>query len=813
MRWLWIATVGLAMACGSSNGSGGSGDNGGPGDTGNWFVPKDAAGSCTPGHRKCDGNTVLECANDANSWSIAEACTEGTICANGACVNCQVDQELCQGNTVVQCKEDGTVVVIEKCPDDMICTAGACVACTPGERECRAGTTGDPEVWICVSIGPEEAKWELQQTCTGDTDCINGLCLNPCASDIKLNTNQGCDYYAVDLENSSETSNDGVTSAADAQFAVLVTNPRENKPLHVEILETQKGEPIVSEVVPPKGHTIIKLDARNIAGSMKGQFAWRVKGNHPFVAYQFNPLDNVNPVYSNDASLLLPVNALGKEYMVMTGSGGGAFITVVGTKSETDVTVTVSAPTQPGDGIPALASGESFTTTLGAAEVLNLRVAQSAVVQYTLTGSVVKANKNVAVFGGNACATSGELCCCDHLEQQLFPTASWGKHFVCGKAKTRLAEKDYWRILALEDGTSFTLSGGLNETKIINGGEFLEYPTDLDFVVQSNKPIMVGQILASSFEIKPADELCTNNNECASGVCNASGGGTGTCVEACTSAQAQCAGNEICVDNAFVGDNAGPTGGSCMKNACGSEYGPCPFGSMCVDSDGTINPPSGQCYETCAGPGAPCANSLGGCLGLVGATYLCLATDCTANWQCPGGWCASIGVCIKDCSPQPCADGKATCLPAGYSADPTIKVGICIPPDCAVDADCRSGHTCVIQEGYTSCEPIGDPAFILAVPVEQFRDEYTFLAPNAYKEDYINVVAPTTAFVQLDGSDIPVSSFSNIAGTGFMVARLSVSDGVHSIKATEPVGLVVYGYHDDVSYGYPGGANLFDLGN
>ena len=33
-------------------------------------------------------------------------------------------------------------------------------------------------------------------------------------------------------------------------------------------------------------------------------------------------------------------------------------------------------------------------------------------------------------------------------------------------------------------------------------------------------------------------------------------------------------------------------------------------------------------------------------------------------------------------------------------------------------------------------------------------------------------------------------------------------DGVHRIKASKPVGLVVYGFNADVSYGYPGGTEL-----
>ena len=100
---------------------------------------------------------------------------------------------------------------------------------------------------------------------------------------------------------------------------------------------------------------------------------------------------------------------------------------------------------------------------------------------------------------------------------------------------------------------------------------------------------------------------------------------------------------------------------------------------------------------------------------------------------------------------------------------------------------------------------------ILTPPVEQFRKDYVFLSPNAYIYDYVNIVAPTGPVVPMDGVALPAANFKAIGNTGYAVARQMVADGVHSIVANNPVGVVAYGYDKDVSYGYTAGMNLNDL--
>lgn len=102
----------------------------------------------------------------------------------------------------------------------------------------------------------------------------------------------------------------------------------------------------------------------------------------------------------------------------------------------------------------------------------------------------------------------------------------------------------------------------------------------------------------------------------------------------------------------------------------------------------------------------------------------------------------------------------------------------------------------------------GDPALSIAIPKEQYRVAYTFLAPSTYTYNFVNVVAEAGAGVTIDGVTIPSSEFFPIGGTGLSVARHQISGGAHSMSGDKNFGIVVYGYGEYTSYMYPGGLNL-----
>ena len=98
-------------------------------------------------------------------------------------------------------------------------------------------------------------------------------------------------------------------------------------------------------------------------------------------------------------------------------------------------------------------------------------------------------------------------------------------------------------------------------------------------------------------------------------------------------------------------------------------------------------------------------------------------------------------------------------------------------------------------------------AFILSVPVEQLRDDYVFLVPENFNNDFLTLFAQTGTSVSLDNQSLDNKVWQEIA-EGWRMLHLSVSDGVHRLRGNGKFGAVVHGYDCFVSYGYPAGMNI-----
>ena len=102
-----------------------------------------------------------------------------------------------------------------------------------------------------------------------------------------------------------------------------------------------------------------------------------------------------------------------------------------------------------------------------------------------------------------------------------------------------------------------------------------------------------------------------------------------------------------------------------------------------------------------------------------------------------------------------------------------------------------------------------DPAMLLAVPSAQFRSDYLFFAETGWSANYVDIIAPDGAAVDVDGAT--VDDFTAIGASGFSIAHVKLSnagDGAHSVNADKKVGISVYGVLNFGSYWYPGGLDL-----
>jgi IgGFc binding protein len=106
----------------------------------------------------------------------------------------------------------------------------------------------------------------------------------------------------------------------------------------------------------------------------------------------------------------------------------------------------------------------------------------------------------------------------------------------------------------------------------------------------------------------------------------------------------------------------------------------------------------------------------------------------------------------------------------------------------------------------------GDPAMSMMVTPEQFRKDYTFLAPADFLENFADVLVPQGAAVTLDGKPLPGTP-ERIGNSEWGIVRAKLDGaggGVHKLSTTDDrgVGLQVAGFGFATSYYYPGGLNL-----
>lgn len=155
--------------------------------------------------------------------------------------------------------------------------------------------------------------------------------------------------------------------------------------------------------------------------------------------------------YTYDATLVLPITALGNNYILQTWEDNEetAEMAIVAI-APTTVTITPHARTKDGH-----IKNVAYDVPMQAGEVLQVQKAD----EYgTFSGTHIRSDKPIAVFAGHACARVPETnAWCDHLVEQQRPTSVWGKQFALVKT---LGQQGNRVMLTARDNNSIVRLNG-----------------------------------------------------------------------------------------------------------------------------------------------------------------------------------------------------------------------------------------------------------------------------------------------------------------------------------------------------------------
>ncbi len=460
--------------------------------------------------------------------------------------------DVTEGQNDVNDERDNTNSETEPDPDD--CEPGEILGCVDDTSAEVCGEEGeDPEVWDCPDETPNCVDGECtdqicapeQPLCADETTraycndegdgyvdefecgdgeiCEDGVCETACELGAKMTESYfGCEYWTVYLDQYD----DPTTGIEDNEIphAIVLSNPNDvDATAHFQAMDPGVSFDIDDPTIPAGEARSFVMPRIPLEESGKSHSGIFVQTTMPVTAHQFNPLNNED-VYSNDASLLLPVSSLGDEYYVLSWPTQGAefddfdfdfgdfdfepqqgYLTVIATSQGlTNVTVDLTADSEEGSEMDSFSGGEQHEFELSHGEVLNLQADAVGMGgdPGDLTGSYVTADQPIAVFGGHEQAVVAYdddrgSCCADHIEQQMYPLDSWGDRYIAPFSPGRTDTKDHWRILAGEDGVTVETEPAQPEADgvTLNAGEFVEFFSDQDFEVTADGKIKVGQYL------------------------------------------------------------------------------------------------------------------------------------------------------------------------------------------------------------------------------------------------------------------------------------------------------------------------------
>ena len=292
---------------------------------------------------------------------------------SGGMAVCPAGTVICDGNVAKICNGNGGFTSQTDCASQVCVPDLGCVNCIPGTAQCN----GDTSI-ICQPDGMSTVEEDCDPLQGVSCDPNSGLCVGDCAPQAIGKSYQGCDYYPT------ITANPLLTTKNVVHYAVAIANTTTSQ---ANVIVTKGATTVTSTTIAANSVLVLPLpwiaalDGQTTAKVTDG--AYRLRTDKPVTVYQYNPLEYTASgsfTYTNDASLLLPVNAWTGTYRVMSrnqwrftsSTSYPGLYAVTASQDNTTVTLTPSATggnVSAGAGVAANGTG---TVTLNEGDVLQV---------------------------------------------------------------------------------------------------------------------------------------------------------------------------------------------------------------------------------------------------------------------------------------------------------------------------------------------------------------------------------------------------------------------------------------------------------
>jgi hypothetical protein len=219
----------------------------------------------------------------------------------------------------------------------------------------------------------------------------------------------------------------------------------------------------------------------------------RLSAPHPISVYVLN-----GKQYTSDGYLALPVNVWGTEYMHLSyydyedfmQKRGNGFV-VIAAEDQTVVRIQLYGRGY-GQTVGGRRIGQSIEVVLNRGQTYMVRgTGDAPLAQNDFSGTRIVSNKPIGLISFHMrtpIPSSAGITSRDHLVEMLPPISAWGKRYVTIEYQRKARKGDFFRLLASQPNTSFTVrwyrNGQLRGSfsgRLQNPGDFWEYNQTTDY--------------------------------------------------------------------------------------------------------------------------------------------------------------------------------------------------------------------------------------------------------------------------------------------------------------------------------------------